>query len=122
MPASNPGRANVNSAAKSTGKRRVARVKRQTAARTAGPPAPKPRVTVAPADRVSDRVQARKVQIQRSVSVSPDRQDTKRSPAQQKRDAAVVAENVKTSRAKVQKTRHRAAINRGIRESMSHPS
>ena len=56
---------------------RSAQPKRKKVKRPAvRPPTSKPKVTVAPADRVSERVEARKTQIRQSVSKSPDRQDT----------------------------------------------
>lgn len=55
------------------------------------------KVTVTTPDRADDRAAIRKDQLARSRSVSPDRQDTKRSPAQQRRDRTVVAENIRAS-------------------------
>src|SRR4051794_226253 len=114
MPAVNPGRANVNREGKGTGKRRVARVKRQTEARTAGPPAPPQRVTVAPADRTVERADKRAQQTKPTPSLPPARRDEKRPPAQKKRDAAEVKKTVAASRRKVVVARGRGAGVRAV--------
>jgi len=65
-----------------------------------GPPAPKPKARpFTPSPDQVDRSRAHRAeQIKRSRSLSPDRQDTKRSPAQQRRDAIVIRTNIAETR------------------------
>lgn len=107
MPQTNTGRANVNQAGKTTGKQTT-----KAAAR---------RVTVAPADRVTERVDRRQRQIAASRSASPDRQDTKRSPAQQKRDTVAVATNVRQARQLVVEKQGRGAGARFVARVVTAP-
>lgn len=106
MPAINPGRANLNREGKGTGKRRVKRVKKN---------AP---VTVAPADRTQERATTRNVQVAKSKSLSPDRQDTKRSPQQQQHDKAFTAKNIADTRRRVVVKRGAGSGTRAIKREL----
>ncbi|HEY6889218.1 MAG TPA: hypothetical protein VI300_15600, partial [Solirubrobacter sp.] len=69
-------------------------------------------------DQVDRNRAARQQQIAKSKSVSPDRQDTKRSPAQLKRDAQVVATNVGESRRKVIRRQGAGSITRAVKREL----